>query len=673
MPPAARALPATPPAVLLQAAMRHHQAGALSEAEPLYRAILRRDPRQADAQNLLGLLHYQRGEHPAAVAALRRAVALRPGAAEYHRNLGMALRALGRLPEALAACRRAVALQPEAAESQFNLGNILAEQGDAEGAAEAFGAAVARRPGFAAARLNLAHALLLLKRAAEAEAALRPLLAEQPAHPEALYNLGLSLMRQERWAEAEAALRAARAAGAIATGLTANLAITLQEQERWPEAEAVWRHLLEEEPAQPEAWFGLGLALQCGGDPARQAAAAAAFAQATALRPDYCDAWYNLAHLHRQQGELDAARAALDRALALQPEDPAALTNLANLLALQGWPEQALPLARRAAALRPDDALPRTNLARLLLLHGHYAEGWDAYEGRVREEADAHYDFGLPAWDGAALPDEGRVLVWREQGIGDEVMFCSILPQVLAAGHRLTLICDRRFEPALLRSFPQLRFLHRAPPPPEIRAQISMASLPRLFRRREADFASSRPYLRADPDRRAALRNGYAAGAAAGAKLVGLSWYTAHPRSGYRRNIPLADFAPLFAVPGLHWVGLQYGDPAALAAEAAAAGLALQIDAAVDPRADIEAALAQVAAMDHVVSIDNSVAHFAGALGVPCDLLLPLAPDWRWQIERGDTPWYPTLALHRRRHDEDWPALLHRVAAGLPDRLARNA
>ncbi|ONG55258.1 hypothetical protein BKE38_09360 [Pseudoroseomonas deserti] len=650
--------------------MRHHQAGALAEAEPLYRAILQRGPRQADAQNLLGLLHYQRGEHPAAVVALRRATRLRPGAAEYHRNLGMALRALGRLPEALAACRRAVALQPAAAESQFNLGNLLAELGDAEGAAEAFRAAVARQPGFAAARLNLAHALLLLKRAPEAEATLRPLLAEQPDHPQARYNLGLSLMPQERWSEAEAAFRAARAAGAAAAGLAANLAITLQEQERWPEAEAAWRALLDDDPAQPEAWFGLGLALQCGAAEGAAEDAAQAFERACALRPDYCDAWYNLAHLRRQQGALDAARAALDRALALQPEDPSALTNLANLLALQGWPEQALPLARRAAALLPDDPLPRTNLARLLLLHGRYAEGWDAYEGRVREEADAHYDFGLPAWDGAALPGDGRVLVWREQGIGDEVMFCSLLPELLAAGHRLTLICDRRFEPALLRAMPALRFLHRAPPPPEIVAQISMASLPRLFRRQEADFAGNRAYLTADPTRRAALRARYAP--EGGETLLGLSWYTAHPRSGYKRNIPLAAFAPLFAVPGLRWVSLQYGDPGQLAAEAAAAGLALRIDPDVDPRADLEAALAQVAAMDHVVSIDNSVAHFAGALGLPCDLLLPLAPDWRWQIGRSDTPWYPGLRLHRRGHDDDWPSLLRRVAGSLPQAAARN-
>jgi Flp pilus assembly protein TadD len=649
--------------------MRHHQAGALAEAEPLYRAILRRDPRQPDAQNLLGLLLHQRGEPAAAVAALRRAVALRPGAAEYHRNLGMALRALGRPAEALAACRRAVALQPASPESQFNLGNLLAAQGEAAAAAAAFAAAIARRPDFAAARLNLAHALLLLKRAPEAEAALRPLLAAEPGHPEALYNLGLSLMPQERWAEAEAAFRAARAAGAAAAGLPANLAITLQEQERWAEAEAAWRALLEPEPGEskealPEAWFGLGLALQCGPQAAaRRDEAAEAFARAAALRPDFCDAWYNLAHLRRQQGDLAAARAALDRALALQPEDPAALTNLANLLSLQGWPEQALPLARRASTLRPEDPLPRTNLARMLLLLGHYAEGWDAYEGRVREEADAHYDFGLPAWDGAALPEGGRVLVWREQGIGDEVMFCSLLPELLAAGHRLTLICDRRLEPALLRAMPALRFLHRAPPPPEIRAQISMASLPRLLRRREADFAGNHAYLSADPARRAALRDRYAP--APGERLTGLSWFTAHPRSGYRRNIPLAAFAPLFTLPGRRWVALQYGDPAALAAEAAAAGLPLLVDAALDPRADIEAALAQVAAMDHVVSIDNSVAHFAGALGVPCELLLPLAPDWRWQTGRADTPWYPSLRLHRRGHDDDWTALLRRLAGQL--------
>ncbi|MDQ1077579.1 tetratricopeptide repeat protein [Pseudoroseomonas cervicalis] len=660
-----RAAPAeASPAARLQEALRRHRQGELAAAAPLYRALLAQKPVQADAHNLLGLLLCQQGEAGAALKLLRRAVALRPGEAEYHRNLGLALRAAGQPEAALAACRRAVALAPGRAESQFNLGNALAALERHAEAAEAYAAALRLRPDYAEARLQLGRAWLLLGRAGEAVAALRQAAAARPGCAVAAYNLGLALLAAGEPAAAVTALQAALRDGAPEAPARLHLGLALQAERRFAEAEAALRRALALDPATPEGWFSLGLCLQQGSPPeAVLEEAAAAFARAVALRPGQADAWFNLALLRRRLGQGEAALDALRQAVALRPQDVGAVTELANLLTEEGWHEAALEMARRAAALAPGDAASWTNLGRTLLTLGHYAEGWDAYARRLREPDHVDRSHGLPEWQGEALPEGERVLVWREQGVGDEVMFASILPQLLAEGRKLLLLCHPRLWGAFGRAFPELTLLAEGPPPPGVTRQISVAGLARLFRRREADFAAQRPYLSAEPGLRALLRRRYET--AGGARLLGLSWRSTHPVSGAARSVPLAALAAL-ARRGWRLVSLQYGEADALRAEAEAAGLELLVDDKVDARESLELGLAQIAAMDHVVSIDNSAAHFAGALGLPCELLLPPVAEWRWQAARSDSPWYPSLRLWRRAAGEDWAAPVARLAAALP-------
>jgi tetratricopeptide (TPR) repeat protein len=641
----------------LAEAMALHRAGRLAEAAAQYRALLRQQPRNSDAQNLLGLVLFQQQDFPAAVAALRQAMRLR-SAADYARNLGMALRAAGRLPEAIAAYRQALALQPGVPETQFNLGNALGESGQHAAAAEALRAAIALRPDYGAAWQNLGGALLALGQPEEAVPAFEAATRHRPEDAQAPYSLGLALERLGRWPEAEAAFRTALARGAAQPEVPLHLGQALQEQERWPEAAAAFRSVLAARPDHAPAWLGLGVALQ-----AQEALeeAAEAFAAAARCRPDYREAHYNLAGVRRQQARLPEAEAALRAALALEPEDADALNNLGNLLNELGWPEEALELCRRARALAPEDPIPRTNCARQLLTLGHYAEGWDLFECRWRA-GETRYDFGLPEWDGTPLP-EGRILVWREQGVGDEVMYASLLPELLAAGHRLTLLCDPRLEPVYARSFPGVEFHRSGDPGHALRAQIAIGSLPRLLRRREADFAGAAPYLKPDPQLRAALRARYGEDR----PLIGLAWHTINQKTTARRSIPLRQLGGLLSRAGLRWVSLQYGPHDSLEAEAA--GLPLLIDRGIDPIRGIDAPLAQIAAMDLVVSIDNSTVHFAASMGVPCWAMLPFCADWRWLCGREDSPWYPGLRLFRQAHRGRWEPVLEAVAEALAQRF----
>jgi hypothetical protein len=310
-----------------------------------------------------------------------------------------------------------------------------------------------------------------------------------------------------------------------------------------------------------------------------------------------------------------------------------------------------------------------------------------------------------PLWTGEKL-STGRLLLWGEQGVGDEIQFAGLIPDAIRTGNRIVLDCDPRLKPLFARSFPEVEVVSRpnielnselAPGPdsthttalrapsfplfsaervgyhepehsssdPEeaqITSHLPTGSLPGLFRRTEATFAAATsPYLKADPAETKRFRARYSDGR----KLIGLAWQTRNKQTGRKRSIDLTQLAPLFAQPGIRWISLQYGDFDALEEQAAAAGAPLLIDRAVDQFANIDLFAAQIAAMDQVITIDNSTAHLAAALGLPVWLLLPFAADWRWLQSRSDSPWYPTMRLFRQPKLGDWESVIESVQNAL--------
>jgi ADP-heptose:LPS heptosyltransferase len=201
----------------------------------------------------------------------------------------------------------------------------------------------------------------------------------------------------------------------------------------------------------------------------------------------------------------------------------------------------------------------------------------------------------------------------------------------------------------------------------DIAAQLPTGSLPGLFRTSESAFSATvSPYLKADPAERERFRSRYGDGQ----RLIGLAWHTSSQKTGPKRSIGLDLLAPLFALAGNRWISLQYGDFDALEHQASEAGALLRIDRAVDQLADMDTFAAQVAAMDLVITIDNSTAHLAGALGVPVWLLLPFASDWRWLQQREDCPWYPSMRLFRQLHPGAWEPVMENVRDALTARFS---
>jgi tetratricopeptide (TPR) repeat protein len=439
-----------------------------------------------------------------------------------------------------------------------------------------------------------------------------------------------------------------------------NLGTVFQAQGKLDEAEACYERALALKPGLAEARSNLGNILQAQG---KLDEAVACYERALALKFELAETRSNLGNILQAQGKLDEAVACYERALALKPDCAPAHYNLGYALRALGNLDEALVRYRRALALQPDYAKARFAESLAQLFKGDFAAGWHNYESRwqSKDHNTQARNYPQPLWTGEKLAS-GRLLIWGEQGVGDEIMFTGLIPDVIRTGNRCMLDCDARLKPLFARSFPDIDVVSGHDPghDPEldIAAHLPSGSLPGLFRSTNAAFASTTsPYLIADSVQRERFRARYADGR----RLVGLAWQTNNRKTGHSRSNDLSWFAPLFARTDIRWISLQYGDYDVLEAQAAAASAPILIDRSVNQLSDIDTFAAQIAALDLVVTIDNSTAHLAGALGVPTWVLLPFAPDWRWLQIGEDSLWYPTMRLFRQLKLGDWQSVVQRV------------
>ncbi|HYD98239.1 MAG TPA: tetratricopeptide repeat protein, partial [Alphaproteobacteria bacterium] len=440
-----------------------------------------------------------------------------------------------------------------------------------------------------------------------------------------------SLLRAVR-RPAEAALAAGRAA-ALRPGLAeahANHGDALREAGALAEAEAALRRAVALGPGRAELLAGLGAVLKAADRPE---AAAAVFAAAVALAPDHPRIQGNLAQARHAANRLDAAAAAHRRALLLAPGDPD---------------------LRFAAA--------QTALAR-----GEIAAGFDLHEGGFAAGLRPVRHAGLPAWDGSPLA--GRtILVWREQGVGDELHFASCYADLIAAAGHVVIEAEPRLVPLMRRSFPAATVVPEDGAPPEVLArvelQVAAGSLPRFLRRRPEDFPRRAGHLVPDPAAVAARRAELAA-LGPGPK-VGIAWRSARGRHAVAAEVSrIADWEPLLRRPGLRFVGLQYDDSAEERAFALERfGAPIHVVPGLDLRGDLDGGAALTAALDLVVSVPISAADMATAVGTPLWLVARL-PHPRL-LGQAEYPWGRNVRPFGRRPDEPWSAVLARVAAALP-------
>ncbi|HEY2134649.1 MAG TPA: tetratricopeptide repeat protein [Xanthobacteraceae bacterium] len=536
--------------------------------------------------------------------------------------------AAGRIGDAEATCREVLATDEHHAGAWHLLGILALRAGDVQAAADHVERAASLAPDRADCRHTLGFIRKAMGRPAEAEAAFREAVALDPGLAEAHYQL-------------------------------ANL---LRETQRFAESEASYRRVLALHPRHHQAHNNLGAAL---GELARFEEAGEHFRRAAEIKPDYAEAYANLAHALRATGRAEDAEAAGRRAIMLAPGFATAHLNLGLALQDLGRLDEALACFDRASHCQPGYPKAVVCEGMLHLLRGDLAAGWEKYEARWRIGDLPPRDFAQPQWRGEPLG--GRtILLHAEQGYGDAIQFLRYVPQVIARGGKVVVEIQQPLV-GLAARIPGIAVVARGEPLPGFDVHCPLLSLPLAFGTTLDSIPAAMPYLSAAPDRATAWRARI--GGAPGLK-VGLAWAgSAVHRNDRNRSIPLDRLAPVLAVEGVTWFSLQAGPRAADLAGREGNGIT---DLAAE-LVDFGETAAAIAALDLVICADTAVAHLAGALGKPVWVMLPFAPDWRWLMERTDTPWYPSMRLFRQTRAGDWDGVARHVRGALAQRTTSPA
>lgn len=606
---------------VMHTSLLHHQAGRLKEAAQGYEAVLRQNPQHSDALHCLGLIAQQLGQLEMAIQLIKAAMAVAPAVGHYHQSLGSIYAELGRKTEAQEQFQQAAKLDPayrstpspEAvpfakedlnAEAYWEQGNQQFQRGN-------FG---------------------------QAEALYRHALVRKPSYPECNRNLGQALIKQNRF----------------------------------DEAVDLYRQAIRQNPQYASAYCDLGFTLMMLED---LPAAEEAFVGALKIKPDLLEAHYNLGNLFRKQSRLPEAIASYRKVLSLRANktletnksrsgaaiEIQAKNNLALSLSEAGKQEQAIACYREALVSDPQNAILHYNLATALLATGNFLEGWEELEWRWKMPSFTTKlrDFGKPLWKGEPL-DGANILLHAEQGYGDTLQFVRYAPLVAERGGKVILEVPPRLH-RLLGNLPGVsQVVVHGEALPEFSWHCPLMSLPRAFATTVDTIPSSLSYLKA-PEEAAEKER---AGQPAETLRVGLAW-SGNPRNQLDafRSMSLLDLSALGQVEGVSFFSLQMGEATQQIAEVSAR---LQVTDACSGHKDFADTAAFLSTLDLVITVDTSIAHLAGALGIPVWILLAHSrTDWRWLLDRSDSPWYPMARLFRQAQPGAWKPLAETLRSEL--------
>lgn len=497
----------------------------------------------------------------------------------------------------------------------------------------------------------------------KAESLCAGILEKAPNNLEALQMLGLIYANQNKFSQAAELFGRAAMLKPDSAKIYNNLGVAEMRQGNLEHARAAFAKAVSLQKDFKQAHNNLGLVLKKQG---KFAESAAALKKAISIDPGYVEAFGNLGMTFLAQGKFAQAAENLQKAIELKPDVAEFHNNLGNAMMELGRFDEAIAAFEKAIEIEPQSAQPHHNLSLVLILTGQFKKGWDEFEWRWKNTgfSTPQRPFRQSLWDGSAI--NGKLLVWGEQGIGDEVQFSGLIPHITAKGVKVAIECDNRLVGLLQRSFPHIPVAGRTEPPAEllmcdsITHQIPLCSIPNAL----GWPLEVKPHLVPDENLRQNLRGKYKDGK--DVLLAGISWKSGNVQEGGKRSIDLPYWEPILKIPGVKFVSLQYGQCQKQLQEVhQQLGIEIIKDETINPFTDLEGFAAQTAAMDLIISIDNSTVHFAGTLGINVWTLLPKVPDWRWGLEGETTCWYPTMRLFRQQETGNWQPVISKVVQEL--------
>jgi Flp pilus assembly protein TadD len=620
---------------MFAAACRTHQAGRVQEAAHLYREVLRAKPHHAQAWYLLGAACQSLGRTEDAVAAVRQALQYQPQHAEACNLLGVLLAQQGRFVEAVGCFCQALQLRPVWPEADNNLRLACGHLEGQPGGLAALERAAALRPADAALQYRLGMALTNHGRLEEATARLREAVRLDPGHVLAHGNLGNAYLLANRLDDAAGCFRTVLHLRPDSAEALHNLGVVGLKQERWQDAAAHFRH-------------------------------------AVACKPGYADAHGSLGQALVRLDRLDEGLAHLEQALVLKPDSPDAHCTMGYALAVWGRHAEALACLETALRLKPDHADAHFERALVWLLQGNWQRGLPEYEWRWKTGRFPEVPRSQPIWDGSDLA--GRtILLHAEQGLGDTLQFIRYAPLVRQRGATVVAACQEPLLPLLSRcaAIDHLVGANAEPPPCDVRAPL--LSLPLLLGTTPDSAPAQVPYLHADPTLVERWRQEVRPGPPF---KIGIVWQgNPSHRKDNLRSVPLRHFAPLARLEGVRLYSLQKGHGSQQLAEFAERWAITDLgDRLTEHAGAFTDTAAVLMTLDLLIAADTAIVHLAGGLGRPVFLALSSVPDWRWLLDRPDTPWYPTMRLFRQSRRGDWDSVFRSIAEAVLGLLrARSA
>ncbi|MBF0124017.1 MAG: tetratricopeptide repeat protein [Magnetococcales bacterium] len=495
---------------------------------------------------------------------------------------------------------------------------------------------------------------------AEAMALYEQAIAAEPQLAEAHFALATIHHGMNRLDDAKACYEKTLEHKPSHVGAYNNLGVIFGGRSNWTEAAECYRRALQYEPESAELHNNLGVSLA---DLSQNEESMACYQRALELKPDYAEAFNNMGNLLKGQNKLAESVIAYQRSIEMKPSYHEAYNNLGTAYAEMGQLRDAIACYRQSLEIKSDYIEARNNLANNLLMLGEFEPGWHEYQWRrllPNFRGMLHDLFPKPTWDGTPLNGR-RILLIAEQGFGDAIHFVRYAPLVAARGGQVVLACQPALQSLLANVAGVAEVVNQRGPWPGFHEYAPLLCLPRIFHHNTVEtLLNNVPYIPVDPALLASWRDRMPD--AQGRLRVGLVW-SGSPTHGRDklRSIPLQRFQPLFEIPGIEFYSLQMG-VAAQAIQQLPAGTIHDLSPGITTFADSAAILSQ---LDLLISIDSSPVHLSGALGIPTWTLITFTPDWRWLLQREDTPWYPSMRLFRQSQPAVWDDVLERVTREL--------
>jgi tetratricopeptide (TPR) repeat protein len=619
------------------------------------------NPGTPDYYNSLGLLYASRQQHQNAILTFQKALDLDPGCAEAFYNQALSMTAQGSIDEAIDNYSRAIGLNPDFQEAYYNLGNLYKRIGSIEKSMANYSMSIKINPNFPEAHNNLGLCLHAIARYEKAIKSFETAIDLQPGYAEAYNNLGLTLQEQGQWDLAIARFEKAIALKPAHGGAHYNLGFALDEIGKLDAAESHYRRAIQLKPDFADAHNNLGAILKRQG---RTDEAIAHYRAALKHNPGKAEICNNLGNALKKGDRIDEALEMYQRALAVQPDYAEAYNNMGVALQARGNYTAALANYEKALEFKPEFAEAHFNRSTIDLLQGNFSRGWRGYEWRLnkRHWQDVYpIRHKLPRWDGSVFQGK-RLLVYGEQGFGDTIQFVRYLPQVKALGGTVILETRNPLRTCLQSVDGIDEIIDQSAvgdPAKGCDLVVPLLSLPGIFGTDLQSIPARIPYLYPE-----AAKVAYWKKRIRGSEFnVGLVW-AGNPdqENDHMRSMALGNLMVLADIPGLQLFGLQKGPAAAQLTEMPAATGLVDLGSELEDFSDTASAMAN---MDLIISVCTATTHLAGALGLPVWTLLSHAPDWRWMLDRNDSPWYPTMRLFRQKTAGDWHGVMDEVCAVL--------